>query len=313
MSFDLLSRLTLRQIRLVAAIAEHRQLSIAASELNITQPAASRTLAETEQLYGTQLFERHSRGMSPTEAGLIVARRAANILRELRAGESEVEQLEAGLGGSVVIGAVTGPALGRIVPVLSDFRLIAPEVEVEVETGMSDELIRNLVADRHDFVLARLPPSADARLFTATPVAPEEVCFLCRDGHPLFLQDEPAGLEELAKCDFVMQARGAPIRTVVEDAIRSAGSRQPRHVTVTQSLLVTIGLLERSDAIAPVSREVAELLTHKINAKGLAIIATEARLTVPVYSIVCMRERALSPAAARFKTMLTESIGGRET
>lgn len=311
MSIDPLSRLTLRQIRLVAAIAKHGQLSIAASELGITQPAASRTLAEAEKLYGTTLYDRHSRGMIATRAGEILGRRAANVLRELRSGESEIRQIGEGLAGTVVVGAVTGAALGDVVPMLGAFRREAPDVEVEIATGMSGELIANLLADRHDLVLARLPTHLDARLFDAVPVGLEEVRFLCRSGHPLVTADAPASLADIAAHDFVMQARGAPIRTAVEDALRAVGAKLPRYVTVTQSLLTTIGLLERTDAVSPVSSEVADLLIGKIGTRGLVTVPIRETLAVPPYSIVCLRGRDLSPAVRRFKSMLTEQIAAR--
>ena len=59
---SLASRLTLKHLRLIAAVAEHRQLSLAAHALTLTQPAASRLLAEIEVLVGAPLFERHPRG-----------------------------------------------------------------------------------------------------------------------------------------------------------------------------------------------------------------------------------------------------------
>ena len=49
MSQKLAQRLTFKHLRLIAAIAEHRQLSLAAQVLALTQPAASRTLGEIEQ------------------------------------------------------------------------------------------------------------------------------------------------------------------------------------------------------------------------------------------------------------------------
>ena len=63
------TQLHLKHLRLIAAIAQHRQVSIAAQTLGITQPAASRTLAEAEATVGVPLFERHPKGMLLTDAG----------------------------------------------------------------------------------------------------------------------------------------------------------------------------------------------------------------------------------------------------
>jgi DNA-binding transcriptional LysR family regulator len=87
---SLVQQLTLRHLRLVVAIAEHRQLSLAAASLALTQPAASRSLADIERLCGDAIFERHVRGMTLTPLGELLARRARNVLEEVREAGSEV-------------------------------------------------------------------------------------------------------------------------------------------------------------------------------------------------------------------------------
>ncbi len=118
MPHKLAQRLTVKHLRLIAAIAEHRQLSLAAQALALTQPAASRTLGEIEQLCGDALFERHPRGMTLTPMGELMARRARNVLEEVAEAADEVDRWRSGRGGTVRIGAVTGGAVGYIVPVI---------------------------------------------------------------------------------------------------------------------------------------------------------------------------------------------------
>ena len=304
---DLLSRLSLRQLRLVAAVIEHGQLSLAADELGITQPAASRTLADMERLLGVTLFERRTRGMVPTEVGEAFALRAGNVLRELGAGIEEVAHLVEGLSGSVSVGAVTGAAVGHVMPVVRDFRARAPGVEIEIQTGMSGELVRGLLAHRFDLVMSRLPDAFDVRLFDVVPAAAEEVVLMCRSGHPV-LDGGPVPMGGLADLDWVMQARGAPIRVTVEAALRAAAAPPPRQVLVSQSLLVTLAALRGSDMVTPVSAETAELVIDGIGASGVDRIPLDAPLTVPPYSIVTLRDRSLGPAAAQFLALLRERL-----
>ena len=58
------SRLKLRHLRLVVALDECRNLHRAAETMNIAQPAASKLLAEIEEILHQPLFERHPRGLS---------------------------------------------------------------------------------------------------------------------------------------------------------------------------------------------------------------------------------------------------------
>ncbi|MFT3834155.1 MAG: LysR family transcriptional regulator [Micropruina sp.] len=108
--------LKLSHLRLVAAIAEHGQIQMAAQALTLTQPAASRALAEIEKLVGAPLFERHPRGMTPTTLGAIFVRRAHAMLMEMQDLSHELQAEREGRSGLVQIGAVTGPAVACLVP-----------------------------------------------------------------------------------------------------------------------------------------------------------------------------------------------------
>ena len=122
MTVQLANRLMMKHLRLIVAVAEHTQLTIAAQALGMTQPAASRMLAEAVAQVGAPLFERNARGMVLTDVGEALARRARNVLDEIADAAEEVERLRTGRGGLVRIGAVTGAAE----PVVA--RLIADEL-----------------------------------------------------------------------------------------------------------------------------------------------------------------------------------------
>ncbi|MFK7902070.1 MAG: LysR family transcriptional regulator, partial [Nitratireductor sp.] len=96
----IINRLQLKDFRLILAIHKTGQLAMAADQLAMSQPAASRMLASTEKMIGTHLFERHPKGMVATPIGEILARNAINLLQGLEAAENEVSSFGAGLGGT---------------------------------------------------------------------------------------------------------------------------------------------------------------------------------------------------------------------
>src|ERR671930_961202 len=73
----------LRQLRYVEAVARHRHFTRAAEELHVAQSALSHQIKRLEAELGTELFERTSRSVMPTEAGEAVAARARRILAEV--------------------------------------------------------------------------------------------------------------------------------------------------------------------------------------------------------------------------------------
>src|SRR5262245_589097 len=108
-------RLRLSLLRAVDAVEAHRSLLAASSVLGITQPALTKSLHELEDGVGARLFDRHSRGVRPTEAGLILVETARRVLAELRRLDDQLDQLASPGGGTVALGAlpVAGPVSCR--------------------------------------------------------------------------------------------------------------------------------------------------------------------------------------------------------
>jgi DNA-binding transcriptional LysR family regulator len=298
-------RLQLKHLRLIAAIAEHEQLSIAAQTLSITQPAASRTLAEAEARIGVALFERNPRGMIPTGAGESLARRARNILDELADAADEVERLRLGRGGVVRIGAVTGAAVGYVVPALRALKAQAPEVEVHVEVATSDELIAGLQSLRHDMVLCRVPPRGPPDGLSLTLARGERVSIVSHESHPAASRPGLC-LADLTESEWVMQAPGAPIRRAVEEAFLQQGADLPRNVINTASLLMALALLPGRGVVTPVSTEVTQLLCA--GRSDLVALPIAEPILVAPYSLITLRDRRLSPVAAQCRDLMAALV-----
>jgi DNA-binding transcriptional LysR family regulator len=95
-----------------------------------------------------------------------------------------------------------------------------------------------------------------------------------------------------------MQPRGTPLRRIVENMFLTRNLRPPERLSNTSSLLLTMILVAKSDAIAPISLEAARFATDQGGTAGaLAILPTEAPIIVQPYSLITVRNRALLPAA----------------
>jgi DNA-binding transcriptional LysR family regulator len=299
------SQLHLKHLRLIAAIAEHRQVSLAADALGMTQPAASRTLAEAEARVGVPLFERHPKGMLPTNAGEGLARRARNILDELTDAADEVERLRLGRGGIVRIGTVTGAAVGYVVPAIRALKEQSPEAEVHVDVANSEELIGGLLALRHDMILGRVPMRMAPAGLSMQRARGEQVQIVASAGHAAASQDA-VSLADLVGAEWVMQGPGAPIRRAVEDAFLNLGAPLPRNVTNTASLLMALAQLRNPVVVTPVSQEVAHLLTA--GRSDLLILPVQEPILVAPYSLITLRDRRLSPVAVRCHDLLSSLV-----
>jgi len=110
--------LDLNRLRVLAAVARHGSVTAAAAELHYSQPSVSHHLARLEAETGAQLFQRAGRGIRLTEAGLVLAERATEILGRVESASAELEA-HVGLSAGRVRVAVFGSALVALMPEVS--------------------------------------------------------------------------------------------------------------------------------------------------------------------------------------------------
>ncbi|MDF1728526.1 MAG: LysR family transcriptional regulator [Sulfitobacter sp.] len=295
MAIRSLQRLKPSQLKLVSAIRDSGKLALAAETVGLSQPAASRMLSEIESDVGAPLFERLPRGMAPTEIGEAFVRHARVILAEIEGLTEEVTQLRGGRAGTVRIGAVTGPAVGALVPALMAVRGDLPDIQPTIEVAPSVALIRGLEEGRFDFVLARVGTVQQMRAFLAHPGRTEVINLLVRKSHPL--AGRRVSLADTLPFEFVIQEPGSPIRSALESTFLENRLPTPLTITNSSSLLVALSLVTDSPAIAPQTREVAQLLTRADS--GLTVLETEESIVVSPFLVLQTKQRQLSPAAQR--------------
>ena len=309
---QLQNRLQLKDFRLIRAIYETGQLAIAAERLSVTQPAASRMLAGIEKLIGMTLFVRHPKGMTPTPAGEILARNAAGLLNGLQQTLQEVSAVSSGKAGSVRVGSVTGGAVAFVVPAIQKLKETAKSAEIYVNVAPSDVLIQGLIDGEFDFVLSRLPPGIDARQFTILTGRVEIIRFLVREGHPL-ADEKKLRLSELSGYEWIIQDPHTPLRQAIDEAFISQGIPVPAETVNTTSLLVMIAYLTSSDAISPITQEVAELLGPKVFGGRIASLDMADSVVITPYHLISRRNTSLSPLALRLRELVFSALAPTRT
>ncbi|NKN38279.1 LysR family transcriptional regulator [Agrobacterium sp. a22-2] len=298
MTDTLANRLQPKHFSLIKAVAETGQLSLAAHALSITQPAASRMLADVERLVGAPVFIRTPKGMEPTAVGRALARRAHGLLEEFREAAREVDAIKRGLIGSVRVGAVTGGALGYIVPAIRALKAEARTADIHVDVAPSGSLISDLRSGQLDFILGRIPVGTDARQFDVRHARVEEVDLLVHQSHPLAFASK-LEMNDLVHFSWVMQGPGAPVRQAVESVFIEAGAAIPSDIVNTTSLLVMIAMLATSYAIAPMSSEVSDLLCRHTTGSGLCRLDIRTPIIVAPYHLITLKGKRSTPVAER--------------
>ncbi|ESW83365.1 LysR family transcriptional regulator [Mesorhizobium sp. M1148] len=309
------SGLSLRHMRMIAALDDHGRVSAAAQVMNISQPAASRMISEMEAVLEVKLCERLPRGITLTPYGKALARRARSILLEMREADREISELKAGKGGSVFLGAVTAPAIELAVPAIREIRRLYPRIEITMQVETSNVLARELIATRHDFIIARVPEDLNPRLFESRVIGVEKACLIVRRGHPLsnghpLNNGRAVRLEDTAAFDWVFQSGGSPLRQAMESNFLNRNIALPDRILNTSSLLLTLVMVAQSDAIAPVSIQVAKFIQNPDGLAGaIDVVQTEFDIEVRPYSLITVKNRVLSPAAKMLHDFILREVG----
>ncbi len=301
-----LNRLHIRQFRLIDAIARTGQLSLAADFLSITQPAASRTLADLERMVGEPLFERRPKGLVPTPLGEVFIRHTQTLISELDVTIRDVEGFRSGQAGTVRIGTVTGPAVGYVVPALQKLKTEAPLCEVSIDVAPSVELLEKLFQGHYDFVLGRVPPDVDPRLLEIRRGRVEEIRLMTRTGHPIHRQ-VPVSFDRLGGLTWVIQRTGMPLRDAIEQAFVNRNLPVPRDTVDTASLLVTISYLKDTDSIAAMTTEVVDLL-RDLDLSGLREVPTSESIILTPYHLIRRRNQSLTPVCERMLALVAAEL-----
>ena len=300
--------LKLTHMRMIVALEDSGQISAAAHMLNVSQPAASRMIAEMESILGVTLCRRLPRGIILTPFGETLARRARTMLLELREVDREIADLKSGKGGAVFMGAVTAPAIGLAVPAIRRIRRDFPRIEISVQVDTSTVLARELLARRHDFIVARIPDDLNPRLFDARVIGIEKACLIVRRGHPL-ADGRQVEMDQLTDFDWVFQPGGSLLRRTIETIFMSRNVPMPERILNTSSLLLTLVMVAQSNAIAPVALDMAKFINDEKGLDGaIEILPTSFEIDVQPYSIITARNRVLSPAAKLLYDHILEEI-----
>lgn len=140
----------LRVLRYFLVVAKEQSFTNAAKQLHITQPTLSRQLALLEEELNTTLFNRGSRGVTLTEDGLLLKRRALEMMdledRLLEDFKSKEEIIE----GTVTIGCGEFTAVETLAEICKSFKEKYPKVMISIHTATADvvhELIEKGLVD----------------------------------------------------------------------------------------------------------------------------------------------------------------------
>lgn len=301
-------RLKFRHLQLFVALDDYRNLHRAAERLGMSQPAASKLLGDLEHMLGVSLFDRHSRGVTPNWYGESLIRHTRGMLTSLAQAGDEINALNEGNAGTVSIGTVLAPAVTLLASAVERVHRDSPHLEVNIDVGVSRNLVPRLRDGEFDFAIARIPSGMPAGDFVFEEIGEEALCFVCRAGHPL--AKDAFDLIPMLGYPWVLQPPGALMRQRVEHLFLHHKVAPPQRIINTPDIYMALAMVDKSDSITVTTREVADLLCTQ---PRFAILPSTDALSVQPFGLISLRERRMSPGAAKLMSTLHQMIRERRT
>jgi DNA-binding transcriptional LysR family regulator len=231
-------------------VVETGSFSAAARQLNVGQPAVSKTIAQLENVLQVSLLVRSTHGLSPTEAGLRYFERARAAIQEADEAELAARGAGAGLRGRLRVSAATTFARLHIVPHLPRFLNAHPGLDIDV---ILDDRMIDLIAEGVDLSL-RMGALADSaavarKLATGGRSVLATPAYLARAGVPRI----PADLAEHQAVTYSQQPNvwcftrdGTEVSVTVHGRVRLSAAEGLR-----AAVLADMGLTIASDWMFP--------------------------------------------------------------
>lgn len=191
----------LRVLNYFLAIAREENFTKAARQLHITQPTLSRQIADLEQELGVKLFIRSNHNIVLTEDGMILKRRAQEILSLADKAKRDFLQKDEALSGTISIGSGEFRSTEYLAKIIAAFRKKYPNVTYEIYSGNAGNIRDYIERGFLDIGLMSEPVDMRKYNFVNMPVKEQWGAFVQKDS-PLSEKDciRP---EDLAKMSIV--------------------------------------------------------------------------------------------------------------
>lgn len=231
--------LSTKDLRAVVALSQTKSFGQAALLVHLSQSALSALIARVESQIGARLFERTTRAVELTDAGLVFTAHAQELLRDtqraLRA-VSDTVQLKT---GSVTVAALPSLAASLVPKVFAEFSRSHPEVRLallDTLSGPAFDLVRD---GKVDFALTAADPKQEDLAYEQ--LTEDQFLVICPEGHPLCSKSDPISIESTLDYPHISMSGSASVRQYIDANLFAKGIRF--NPTFEVDHIATIGAL----------------------------------------------------------------------
>lgn len=224
--------------RIFYAVANNGNITKAAEELMISQPAISKSIKNLEEQLGGQLFVRTKRGVILTEEGKEFYKYISKAMEYIHNAENKFTDLINLNTGTIKIGISSTLTKEFLLPYLEQFHKKYPNIDIEIVTNVSSELIPKLRNGLIDIIILNVVDSIKDNDIEITNCKEINDCFIVNKDYKE-LTKKQLTLDDINNYPLILQSKGSNTRTFLDEfASKSGVTLKPNMELSSYSLVV---------------------------------------------------------------------------
>jgi DNA-binding transcriptional LysR family regulator len=278
------SRIKLRDLHILMAIADTGSMAKAAAKLRISHPAISKTISDMEGTLGVRLLDRGSQGAELTAYGEVLLRCGINILSDPNSGDVR-------LGCTEIVIHSLAPTIVR------KFSQKYPGVQLDVKlTNPGEYQIQELRERKIDLLITRATGQRLEDDFHSEVLFDEPFVFVV-GAQSEFARKRRVALKDIIKSNWVLPSYDSAPGVLIAGVFRANDFQPPRPAIKTVSIQLTKSLIASGEFVGILPTSVAALDAHHAALRVLPFKSSGPRISA---EIVFLKNRTLSPAVELF-------------
>lgn len=290
----------LRVLNYFLMVAREENITKAAQLLHVTQPTLSRQLMQLEEELGVKLFDRSSHSIILTSEGMLLKRRAQEILSLAEKAKTELTQDEENLTGKITIGAGELLSMEELSEWIYLFRKKHPLVNFEIYSGMADSIKSRMENGTIDLGLLMEPVDTSKYEFIRMKTK-EQWCALVPEN------------SQLAKKEFITpeDLAGVPVMIPGRTSVKNELSSWLGDTVQNLNVVATYNLIYNAVVIAKKASCVILTLNLHCNYDGMKFVPLKPSMMLS--SVLAWKERQVfSPTTTAFIEFVKKCSKGIE-
>lgn len=288
-------RLKLRDLQILACVAEYRSMAKAATHLATTQPTVSQAIADLEDAVGVRLFDRSTQGVMPTVYGDILLKRGAEAFDALKQGLRDIEYVATPGAGDVWIGCAEPALHGYIPAVIHRLAQHHPKIVVHAaDVNPAENEFHRLRDRKLDLMIGRSTPTQSIDDLNVETLF-EETFVVVTAVHNPWARRRKVTLNELMNESWIFGESSNSTQALISEVFHAKAGGIPPISVYSTSMNLRLALLTSGNYLSciPIS------IYRSAQGRPLKALPVDMGLKLPV-ALFTLKNRTLSPVVQIF-------------